>query len=249
MREYIHFLIYDSHKHKFIKEHVITFKFPDKFNYLITLQSKCIPVYNGTPMIDGTLYEMIQLFIQPHIEINAVKLAKLHDASMLKDINYLIKNNFIYIKTEDLKFEKNDFNIAVQFDKYYAELVFATYPNYNDNVKSKRQNFKLEFIAPNKDKHKVEKQITSADTKYLTEKPKHVVTTKTIKTYTDANFKIEHGSIQAGSLVTISDMGHLSKGTPRLITQDQHYITANKDFVMPMKLEKKMVIFLKFQKN
>jgi len=66
-----------------------------------------------------------------------------------------------------------------------------------------------------------------------------VVTTKTIKTYTDANFKIEHGSIQAGSLVTISDMGYSSKGTPRLITQDQHYITANKDFVMPMKLEKK----------
>ncbi|MEQ6001923.1 DUF5776 domain-containing protein [Staphylococcus saccharolyticus] len=81
--------------------------------------------------------------------------------------------------------------------------------------------------------------MTSADTKYLTEKPKHVVTTKTIKTYTDANFKIEHGSIQAGSLVTISDMGYSSKGTPRLITQDQHYITANKDFVMPMKLEKK----------
>ncbi len=113
MRKYIHFLIYDSHKHKFIKEHVITFKFPDKFNYLITLQSKCIPVYNGTTMIDGTLYEMIQLFKQPHIEINAVKLAKLHDASMLKDINYLTKDNFIYIKTEDLKFEKNDYNIAV----------------------------------------------------------------------------------------------------------------------------------------
>ena len=64
-------------------------------------------------MIDGTLYEMIQLFKQPHIEINAVKLAKLHDASMLKDINYLTKDNFIYIKTEDLKFEKNDYNIAV----------------------------------------------------------------------------------------------------------------------------------------
>jgi len=61
-----------------------------------------------------------------------------------------------------------------------------------------------------------------------------VVTTKTIKTYTDANFKIEHGSIQAGSLVTISDMGYSSKGTPRLITQGSplHPLSLN-SFTLP----------------
>ena len=55
----------------------------------------------------------------------------------------------------------------------------------------------------------------------------------------DADFKEEFNSISKGSLVAISGMGQTSKGTPRLITKDNHFITANVNFVNPPNYKKK----------
>ena len=50
-------------------------------------------------------------------------------------------------------------------------------------------------------------------------------------------------------MVAISGMGQTSKGTPRLITKDNHFITANVNFVNPTELQRKMDTFLLFLKE
>ncbi|MCR6087455.1 DUF5776 domain-containing protein [Staphylococcus aureus] len=244
LQEYIHYMIYDSSKQKYIKDKMVYLKYPDKFNHLIQLQEECIPVYKGTEMIDDTFYEVIELFAKADVKIEYVELIKIHDERYSKKINYELKDNYIYIKSDDINFYKYDFNIAVQFIHHKSALVFATYPNFNDKVNLKRQNFKLEFVnSQNKESKDTKGSNTSTKetkvNKYLSEAPNYVITTKSIKSYMDADFKEEFNSISKGSLVAISGMGQTSKGTPRLIKKDNHFITANVNFVNPTELQKK----------
>ena len=238
MQEYIYYKIFDSNKQKFIKNTSVYLKYPDKYNHLIPLQEACMPVYKGTEMIDDTFYEVIELFTKPSVEINNVELIKIRDERFSKSVNYEHKDNFIYIKTDDLIFDEFDFNIAIKYNLYKTALVFATYPNFNDDVSLNRQNFKLEFI---KKQSKIEDVPTNKvnDTKYLSEKPNFIITKKTIKSYIDADFKEEFNTIKKGSLIPISDMSQTSKGTMRLITKDKRFITANVNFVKPTELKKK----------
>ncbi|EHM70382.1 hypothetical protein HMPREF9956_0024 [Staphylococcus epidermidis 14.1.R1.SE] len=138
-------------------------------------------------------------------------------------------DDYIYIKTSDLTFGEKDFNIEVQFNDYNSELVFATYPNHNSIVELKRQNFKLEFNNP-KNKNF---ESNSTKTKYISKNPKQVLIKKNIKKYSDTDFKIAQSSIKKGTLINIIGIDHSTKGTPRLITDDQYFITANTDFVSP----------------
>ena len=116
-------MIYDSSKQKYIKDKNVYLKYPDKFNHLIQLQEECIPVYKGTEMIDNTFYEVIELFTKADVEIEYVELIKIHDERYSKKINYELKDNYIYIKSEDINFYKYDFNIAVQFNHHKSALV------------------------------------------------------------------------------------------------------------------------------
>lgn len=244
MQEYIHYMIFNSNKQKFIKDKSVYLKYPDKYNHLIPLQEECMPVYKGTEMIGSTFYEVIELFSKPNVEINGVELIKIRDERFTKEVNYEQKDNFIYIKTNDINFDEFDFNIAVKYSHYKTALVFATYPNFNDDVSLKRQNFKLEFInsqyketQDTKDDNASTKEMEV--NKYLKEAPNFVITTKSIKSYIDADFKEEFNTIKKGSLVAITGMGQTSKGTPRLITKENRFITANVNFVKPTELQKK----------
>lgn len=229
VKEYVHYLLFDLNKNKFIKNNVVHYETKENFIDLIPLYSICTPVYSGTKMIDNHLYESIKLFKNPKIKINDVKLVEINNATQSTHIDYKILDDYIYIKTSDLTFGEKDFNIEVQFNDYNSELVFATYPNHNSIVELKRENFKLEFNNP-KNKNF---ESNSTKTKYISKNPKQVLITKNIKKYSDTDFKIAQTSIKKGTLINIIGIDHSTKGTPRLITDDQYFITANTDFVSP----------------
>ncbi|MEX2948956.1 DUF5776 domain-containing protein [Staphylococcus warneri] len=72
---------------------------------------------------------------------------------------------------------------------------------------------------------------------YLTETPQHIVVLKKIKKYEDANFTKDIAVISKGQCIEVRRMEKSDKGTPRLVTKDGYYITANEDFVAPINLD------------
>lgn len=147
---YIEYMIYEANAYKYIKDHMVYFKYPESFKNLVELKTKCTAIYNGTRLINNTFYEVIELYKQPNIAIDAVKLVKIKDDRFSKKVDFIVENDCIYIKTDDLKFEDTDFNISIQYNGFDQVLVRATYPNFNDQSKLKRQNFHLEFISDKK---------------------------------------------------------------------------------------------------
>ena len=67
--------------------------------------------------------KLLNCSLKADVEIEYVELIKIHDERYSKKINYELKDNYIYIKSEDINFYKYDFNIAVQFNHHKSALV------------------------------------------------------------------------------------------------------------------------------
>ncbi|MDG0819856.1 glycosyltransferase family 2 protein [Staphylococcus equorum] len=229
---YIGYMIYEANAYKYIKDHMVYFKYPESFKNLVELKTKCTAIYNGTRLINNTFYEVIELYKQPNIAIEAVKLVKIKDDRFSKKVDFIVENDCIYIKTDDLKFEDTDFNISIQYNGFDQVLVRATYPNFNDQSKLKRQNFHLEFISD-------KKEAVSLNTDhYLVHAPDHIVVKQEINRYKNTDFNDPLDSIAKGQLIKIKATGKSADQTPLLITNDDLYITADKAFVTEINLNK-----------
>lgn len=240
--EFIKFMLFKANSHKYIKDGLVYFKYPHKFNELPELKVKCVCVHNGTRMINDTLYEVIEVFKEENTFINAVELVKLKDARISKNIEFRYENGFIYIKKEDLVFEKNNFNIVIHFNEFDTTLVYASYPTLSDNSKLNKQNAKTEFIIANS----VKKTVKTKDKKYYKSAPNCIITIKNTNIYKDADFKEKLFPITKGQIVEIEGIDKSSKKIPRFITKDGLFISANREIVLALDSSEKEGINSKF---
>lgn len=226
--EYIKFMLYKASSHKYIKDGVVRYKYPDKFNNLPELKVKCIGIYNGTRMINDHLFEVIEIFIEASSVINSVELVKINDERISKNIEFTYDNGYIYIKKEHLNLDDNNFNIIIRFNNFESSLVYVSYPNTSDNSKLNKQNTKTEFIV-SKPSEKIGK---SKGKRYYQSAPKRIVTIKNTNVYKDIDFKEKLHPISKGQIIEIIGTDKSSKKTPRFITNEGLYISANKDIVL-----------------
>ncbi len=228
--EYIKFMLYHAHSHKYIKDNIVHFKYPDKFNYLPNLTSKCVAVHNGTHSINDTLYELIKIYKKPNTTIEAVELVKLNDESTRKKLEYELNEDIVYIKTDDLQFDNCDFNIVIKYDCFEHTIVYASHPIDNKTSKFKNKSVKFELESINKVQKSPKKP------SYLTTPPSHVVAIKKANLYNDVNFIDQVKSVSKGEIVEIASIEETNNNTPRLITRDGLYMSANTDIVSVVKL-------------
>ncbi|WP_436861730.1 DUF5776 domain-containing protein [Mammaliicoccus lentus] len=78
--------------------------------------------------------------------------------------------------------------------------------------------------------------VTTIDTKnhhkYITEIPNEVKVIKTCKLYDSRTFKNDPiTTLKTGENIIIKNIIYTNNSTPRLVTKDGYYLTANKDFV------------------
>ncbi|WP_338147456.1 DUF5776 domain-containing protein [Staphylococcus pettenkoferi] len=77
---------------------------------------------------------------------------------------------------------------------------------------------------------------TSNLDQYITDVPQKVKITKTCKLYDTRTFKGEAvQTLKVGKKLTIKNIIYTKNSTPRLVTQDGLFLTANKDFVEVVK--------------
>lgn len=226
--EYIEYLVDNDKKSRYIKDGVIHQRFPVKFSLLEPIMDECFAVYGGTHLMDDEFYEVIQLYKEPQVTIDNVYMSKISDETMQKKIDYQLKDDKIYIRTDDLVFDGIDINLRIIFDDYKSVLVHSSSPNANDHYLQNRQGFKTEFKEVSK-----ESIVPAAD--YISISPGYVVLLKDIYFYRDEEFKeAMPEKLKAGSRIDISEVTTSKRGTPRLKTEDGFIITANKELVKPM---------------
>ncbi|MCD8872066.1 glycosyltransferase family 2 protein [Staphylococcus gallinarum] len=232
--DYIRFMLYKANSHKYIKDGIVRYKYPEKFNNLPELKAKCVGIHNGTRMINDNLYEVIEIFKEENSVINSVELVKINDERISKNIEFTYEHGFIYIKKEHLYLDGNNFNIIIRFNNFESSLVYASYPNVSDNSKLYRQNAKTEFIVSKQAKKIVEpkKVVKSKAKKYYQSAPKRIVTIKNTNIYKDVDFKEKLYPMPKGQIVEIIGFEKSTKKTPRFITNEGLYISANKDIVL-----------------
>lgn len=229
--EYIKFMLYNAYAHKYIKNNVVHFNYPDKFNYLPTLTSKCVAVHDGTHYMNETFYEVLHVYKKPNTTIEGVELVKINDESTRKTLKYEIHDNQIYLKTDDLHLDNYDFNIVIKFNDFEHSTVYASHPIDNKNSKFKNKSAKLDLESINKAKKAPKKP------SYLTTPPSYIVTIKKANLYHDVNFTDQVKSVAKGNIVEIVSIEETVNKTPRLITRDGYYISANTDIITPVNLE------------
>ncbi|WP_411842713.1 glycosyltransferase [Salinicoccus sp. HZC-1] len=232
LAEYIECLISDGKNSKFINDNVVQKRFPDKFNDLEPVTEECYPVYQGTHMIGGELHEVIHLYKEPEVRIERVLLSKISDERVEKKIDYQLKDDKIYIRTEDLLFEGVNINLRVTFDKSKSAPVRESSPNGSDHYLLKRQGYKAAFTEVLKGS-----MVPAGD--YISVLPESVVALKGIYSYADEDFKAPNtDKIPAGTRFNISDITYSSRGTPRLKTEEGRIITANRKYVKELDVSK-----------
>ena len=77
---------------------------------------RCYPVYEGTQMLNGELYEVIKVLKPENVQINGVKLIEINNAMNVYHVDYVYKDKSIYIPQEQFKQSKEiDVNLGVEF--------------------------------------------------------------------------------------------------------------------------------------
>jgi len=72
--------------------------------------------------------------------------------------------------------------------------------------------------------------------KYITDVPNKIKIKKVCKLYHSRIFKSEPlETLKVGDTISIANIAYTNKSTPRLVTQEGNYLTANKDFVEVIK--------------
>ena len=191
------------------------------------LEILCYPVYQGTQMIEGQKYEVIDVLKPERVSIRGVRAVEVRNELNEIALPYEFKGRQLYIPTEALQFQTEvSFNIVVDYSKYDTAFVFASYPSTQTENVMKRKSFKVEFEP--QDTTKI------GDKRYFKHAPKKVIAIKRFNLYEDADFTQKVTDIEPGGLLNIQRLVYSSKETPRLETQEGYILTANIEFVEPI---------------
>src|SRR5699024_5429231 len=214
---------------RFLKDNQSYMRLPTPLEDIEPVKDEIYAVYNGTSEMNGEFYEIINVYIDDVQRINKVLLCEISNEPIEKEVSYLVNDYRILIKTNDLNFDDYNFNIKIVYDNYKSVLVNASYPSANINYNLNRQHYKVEFTN-----HHSKNTHPSAKIKanYLTEVPESVEILKKCYVYNDVEFKEKPlKKLNKNDEIKVCDIMYTKKGTPRLVTKDKQFITANKEFV------------------
>lgn len=232
--EFITMLQQGGKAKKFVENNRVHFLMPETLNDVLPIKDPVFAVYEGTHLIEGVLKDVIRVYKDDQTIIDKVVLIEINNEIHDVTIDFEMSNNYIYIDTEDLNQCDFAFNISLIYDGYKSIYVNMNLPNASRMASLKRQNFKAEFVSVTKSTNKANNL-----NEYLSYKPNSVSLIKKAKLYEDVEFKqLAEKSLEIGELINIADVVKTAKGTPRLITSDGYYLTANKKHVYPVDKDK-----------
>ncbi|MCU5746320.1 DUF5776 domain-containing protein [Staphylococcus sp. SQ8-PEA] len=182
------------------------------------------PVYEGTVKSKDAFYDVVRLHKDETVEVEKILAVQINNAQKACELDCHIERDLVYIPiAQYAQTGMEGFNITVRYNRFEEAKVFASHPSTQLNqAKMKRKRFKVEMVTAKPSKKKPE---------YLTEAPPKVITLKKCKFYEDANFKSPIYEIEPGSVIDIKQISQSGNGTPRLVTTDGYYLTANLKFV------------------
>ncbi|MDW8799077.1 DUF5776 domain-containing protein [Staphylococcus pseudoxylosus] len=219
---------------KFVENNRVHFLMPETLSDALPIKDPVFAVYEGTHLIEGTFKDVIRVYKDGQTIIDKVILNEINNEIHDVTIDFEINNNYIYINTEDLNQCNFAFNISLIYDGYKSIYVNMNLPNASQEASLNRQNFKAEFVSATKSRNKADSL-----NEYLTYKPNSVSLVKKANLYEDVEFKqLAEETLEIGELVEIADVVETAKGTPRFITSDGYYLTANKKNVYPVDKDK-----------
>ncbi len=191
------------------------------------LKVLCYPVYQGTQIIEGQKYEVIDVLKPEAISVRGVRAVEVRNELNETTLPFEMKGCQLLIPTEALQFQTEaPFNIAVDYSKYDTALVFASYPSTQTENVMKRKSFKVEFEP--EDTTKI------GDKRYFKTAPQSVLAIKKIKLYEDVDFTQKVADVELCTLLNIQGLVYSSNETPRLQTEEGLILTANIEFVEPL---------------
>lgn len=220
---------------KFVENNRVHFLMPETLSDALPIKDPVFAVYEGTHLIEGAFKDVIRVYKDDQTIIDKVMLYEINNEIHDVTIDFEINSNYIYIDTEDLNQCDFAFNISLIYDGYKSIYVNMNLPNASQRASLNRQNFKAEFVSATKSRNKA-----NSLNEYLTYKPNSVSLVKKANLYEDVEFKqLAKETLEIGELVDIADVVKTAKGTPRFITSDGYYLTANKKNVYPVDKDKK----------
>lgn len=232
--EFITMLQQGGKANKFVKNNRVHFLMPETLRNVLPIKETVFAVYEGSHLIEGTFKDVIRVYKDDQTIIDKVMLNEINNEINDVILDFEIKNNYIYINTEDLNQCDFAFNISLIYDGYKAIYVNMNLPNASQLATLNRQSFKTEFVSASKSTNR-----DNGLAEYLTYKPQSVSLVKKSNLYADVEFKqIAEKDLEIGELVDVLDVVETTKGTPRLITTEGYYLTANKKNVYPVNKDK-----------
>lgn len=191
------------------------------------LKVPCYPVYQGTQIVKGQKYEVIDVLKPEAVSVRGVRAVEVRNELNEITLPFEMKGRQLFIPTEALQFQTEaPFNIAVDYSKYDTVLVFASYPSTQTENVMKRKSFKVEFEP--------DETTQIGGKRYFKTAPQSVLAIKKIKLYEDVDFTQKVADIEPGTLLNIQGLVYSSNDTPRLQTEEGLILTANIEFVEPL---------------
>ncbi|OFS62738.1 glycosyltransferase [Nosocomiicoccus sp. HMSC09A07] len=233
LHEYVHMLTRGEKARKYIKDDIVHFILPEKLTEFYPITEEMFAVYTGAREIDGEIFETITVYSKKIDKIIKVLLTEMKNEINEREIEYRIHDNVIYIKTEDLEFDSNNFNIIIIYDDYKPFIVNASYPSAVNQSRLNRQSFKAEFIDHEFDDYYYKPELTYLN--YIKNFAKNVITLKEISKYkTIISDELETEKIPKGTVMKVKDFVRDRLGNARFILKNDDIIEANFKNINPL---------------
>ncbi|UKS57360.1 glycosyltransferase family 2 protein [Exiguobacterium acetylicum] len=221
-------LLVQKHKApRYTSEGRLYYRMPESLHHLGPVLEPFFATYAGTRLVDDVFYEVVQLLKDDTTSVDHVLLIAPNDEATETDVPFRVKGNELFIPTEALERHSHPFQLMLIHDDYHPFVVRMTLPSSVDGMHLHYQQLKAEF-RPEEQKSPLQKIDA---TKYHVEAPTQVVVLEKAFLYDDLEFEHKQTALEVGQLLTISDLQLTIAGTPRLVTADGAYVTANKKYV------------------
>lgn len=226
LNEYVYMLTRGEKAPKYIKDNLVHFRLPKVLKEFSPITEEMFAVYSGAREEEGILYETIKLYTNKINKIIKVVLTEMKNEINEKEIDFIVKDNIIYIKSDDLVFENNNFNIRIIYDDYKSYIVNASYPSAVGESRLNRQSYKAEFIDHEFDDYYTMPEVSYLN--YIKNFAKNLLAINEISKYENVNFEKESNEkIPKGSIIKVKDYVRDKVGRTQLITDKDEFIFAD----------------------
>ncbi len=221
-------LLVQKHKaRRYVSENRLYYRMPESLHHLGPVLEPFFATYAGTRLVDGVFYEVVQLLKDDTASVDQVLLITPNDEATETAVPFHIEGTELFIPTEALERYSHPFQLMLIHDDYHPFVVRMTLPSSVNGMHLHYQQLKVEF-RPAESRSPVQKIDA---TKYHIDAPTQVVVLEKAFLYDDLEFEHKQTALEVGQLLAISDLQLTLAGTPRLVTVDGAYVTANKKYI------------------